>query len=204
MPQNDNPIFARGALSSMSFGLGAVAMYLLDPNTGARRRALTRDKLVHYGKLGRRQAGLTWHDLSNRTRGRLAWAQARFRKETVSDDVLVARCASKIGRLVSNSHPIGITAEDGVVYLSGPVFADELPHLLHTLSATPGVLKIESSLEPHRRTERVQVLQNHRLPPDLRPDSPRRLTPTARLFVGLSSLFGLSTGFFALRSRKAA
>lgn len=31
----------------ISFGLGALAMYLLDPEQGRRRRALMRDQLVH-------------------------------------------------------------------------------------------------------------------------------------------------------------
>jgi len=44
-------IFRIGAL-----GLGALAMYYFDPVSGNRRRALLRDKLVHYRTEGRHMA----------------------------------------------------------------------------------------------------------------------------------------------------
>jgi hypothetical protein len=44
-------------------------MYFLDPESGRRRRALLRDKLVHYRKEGREYAKGTSKDLRNRARG---------------------------------------------------------------------------------------------------------------------------------------
>jgi hypothetical protein len=51
--------------------LGAGLMYARDPHMGRRRRALARDKAVHYRRvLARRSIGKA-HDLRNRAKGRL-------------------------------------------------------------------------------------------------------------------------------------
>jgi hypothetical protein len=48
---------------------GVIVTWLLDPNVGHRRRALVRDKLVHYNKKGAGYLGKAGRDLSNRVRG---------------------------------------------------------------------------------------------------------------------------------------
>ena len=59
-----------------ALGLGALAMYYLDPVSGNRRRALLRDTLVHYRKEARVYAGGTYHDLRNRAHGVVAEARS--------------------------------------------------------------------------------------------------------------------------------
>jgi gas vesicle protein len=49
--------------------LGAFAMFVLDPQQGRRRRALARDKMVHYGKEIGDFATRTSKDLGNRAYG---------------------------------------------------------------------------------------------------------------------------------------
>jgi hypothetical protein len=56
-------------------GAGALAMYLFDPVSGNRRRALLRDKLVHYRKEAGEYAEGTAKDLSNRAHGLVAEAR---------------------------------------------------------------------------------------------------------------------------------
>ena len=49
--------------------LGAFAMFIFDPQQGRRRRALARDKMVHYGKQVGDFATATSKDLTNRAYG---------------------------------------------------------------------------------------------------------------------------------------
>jgi len=49
--------------------LGALAMFIFDPQQGRRRRALVRDKMVRYGNDVGDYVGATAKDLSNRAYG---------------------------------------------------------------------------------------------------------------------------------------
>ncbi len=53
-------------------GAGAAAMYLLDPQKGARRRSLIRDKAVGLSNDAREAISDTTRDLSNRAYGLIA------------------------------------------------------------------------------------------------------------------------------------
>jgi hypothetical protein len=58
-----------------AFGLGALAMYFFDPDSGKRRRALLRDQLVHARhEIGDYAEGTT-KDLRNRAYGLVAEAR---------------------------------------------------------------------------------------------------------------------------------
>ena len=63
-----------------ALGLGALAMYYFDPVSGNRRRALLRDKLVHYRKEAREYAGGTYKDLRNRAHGAVAEARSAIER----------------------------------------------------------------------------------------------------------------------------
>ena len=53
----------------VALGLGALAMYLLDPQQGRRRRALLRDQVTHAKRVVRERASGAARDLSNRAYG---------------------------------------------------------------------------------------------------------------------------------------
>ena len=59
----------------LTFGLGALTMYLFDPQQGRRRRALMRDQWTHAKRVVRERATGTARDLSNRTYGVAAEAR---------------------------------------------------------------------------------------------------------------------------------
>jgi hypothetical protein len=69
----------------LMFGLGAAAMYLLDPQQGRRRRALLRDKFVHTQRLVRERTEATARDLSNRAQGVAAQARRAVRTQLEPD-----------------------------------------------------------------------------------------------------------------------
>ena len=58
-----------------AFGLGALAMYFFDPDSGKRRRALLRDQLVHARHEIGDYAEDTTKDLRNRAYGLVAEAR---------------------------------------------------------------------------------------------------------------------------------
>jgi hypothetical protein len=58
-----------------AFGLGALVMYMMDPQQGRRRRALARDQLTSAQRQITETASATYQDLRNRAYG--MYAQAR-------------------------------------------------------------------------------------------------------------------------------
>ena len=104
-----NPIFLGGAV-------GVALMYFLDPNLGRRRRARTRDKVVHAARVVNEGAKVTARDTVHRVQG--AWAEARkiFEPEDVTDEVLIGRVRAELGRVVSHPHAIEVAASGGHRY----------------------------------------------------------------------------------------
>lgn len=142
--------------------VGAGLMYLLDPDRGARRRGLVRDRAAHAShKLG---DGLdaTARDLSNRARGAVAEVRSRFRKEVVDDAVLSERVRSAIGRVVSHPSAINVTVSEGRVTLQGPVLEHELDDVLRAVGRVRGVTEVVNELEVHRESGDVPPLQGGR------------------------------------------
>src|SRR6266852_6378392 len=100
-------------------GLGAGLMFLLDPDMGTRRRAILRDKLISFTRLAAWAADKTSRDLKNRVYGTVASTRSRFTDTEVSDDIVVERVRSQMGRAVSHPHAIQVTAESGKITLAG-------------------------------------------------------------------------------------
>jgi len=139
--------------------LGAGIMYLLDPDRGARRRALLRDRGVHAGhKLGDGLAG-TARDARNRTRGVAAALRSRLRKDEADDDIVHERIRSAIGRVVTHPGAISVIVEQGRVTLTGHVLADEVDNLIDQTRAVRGAGEVRNELEIHRTPEGVPALQ---------------------------------------------
>jgi len=178
-------------------GLGAALMYMLDPDRGRRRRALLRDQLVRVAHGTPDAVGAAARDLSNRARGLAAGAGSMLSSEEVSNEVLVARVRSKMGRVVSHPHAIEVTADQGRVTLGGPVLAREVAHLLSCVSRVRGVAGVESRLEVHAEAGNVPALQGGRRRPVHRFEFfQENWSPTARLLAGLTggalAAYGLS------------
>ena len=56
----------------LGVAVGALAMLMMDPQQGRRRRALVRDKITHAGHVGREYIETTSRDLRNRAEGVVA------------------------------------------------------------------------------------------------------------------------------------
>jgi hypothetical protein len=140
-------------------GIGAGLMFVLDPAQGSRRRALIRDKAVRASHALNRGVQLVGRDAYNRARGLAAAVFGHFRSESVIDDVLVARIRSEMGRWFSHSHAIQVVAQNGVVYLSGPILASEERKLFKAVKKVSGVRRVENQLQTHDEPGAIPSLQ---------------------------------------------
>jgi uncharacterized membrane protein len=163
--------------------LGAGAMYLLDPDRGARRRSLLRDRLVHAGhKLGD-GVSATARDTRNRAVGVAAELRSRLHENEVDDTVLHERVRSAVGRAVSHPGSISVTAFEGQVTLSGQVLASEVDDLIRQVEQVRGVREVRNQLEMHRSPDGVSSLQGSGRRPD-RGWATQNWPPSVRLAVG--------------------
>lgn len=74
------PVTLFGAL-----GIGAGLMYFLDPDRGKRRRALARERALHFTKVVNRELSKKTVDLRNRAQGVWFEAEKLFEDETVTE-----------------------------------------------------------------------------------------------------------------------
>lgn len=143
-------------------GLGAVLMYLFDPDRGKRRRALLRNKAEHASRVAIDAAGKTKRDVQNHVQGFLAEVDSLVAAGNVTDEVLEARVRSKMGRIVSHPHAVRVTANEGTVTLRGPILSDEIHRLLTVITGMRGVTNIDNRLEIHESRTETPALQGGR------------------------------------------
>lgn len=173
-----------------SAGVGAAAMYLVDPSRGRSRRARLAEAASHVSHRAQGVAGMTARDVRHRVSGLAARTLDRLvEEEAPADNVLVERVRARLGRLVSHPGAIDVSASGGTVTLKGEVFGAEVDQLIQGVAAVQGVTAIEHRLEPHRDAARVSALQGPG--PRTVPAAPAkwfRWTPTARLIAGMVGL----------------
>lgn len=174
-------------LATGALGLGAGAMYVLDPAGGRRRRGMMRDRLVHLAKAADNALAVTADDVANRTRGLVAEARAFLSGTDVPDERLAARVRSKLGHYVSHPRSIGVVASQGRIFLSGPILADEVPGLFAGIRRVRGVRQLVDRLDQHERPEDISGLQGGVRRAGPRPALLRESwSPTARLVAGVA------------------
>jgi uncharacterized membrane protein len=139
--------------------LGALAMYFLDPRDGRRRRARTRDKVVHAARVLNDAGKVTARDTAHRAKGMWATTRKLFKHEDVPDEVLIGRVRAELGRVVSHPHSVEVTAAGGHVTLSGPILAEEVRPLLRCVRGVSGVRAVSDRLAVYEDSAHVSGLQ---------------------------------------------
>jgi uncharacterized membrane protein len=168
-------------------GVGASAMYLMDPARGRRRRRLLADKLVHAAHVVSEEAGTTRRDLANHARGLAAAARRPFSGDDADDAVIRERVRAELGRAVSHPAAIDVAVYDGCVTLTGSVLSDEVSGLLEQVSKVRGVCDVEDVLDRHERAGSVPSLQGQSRKPARKFElQQENWTPTARLLTGIA------------------
>lgn len=177
------------------FGLGAGLMYLLDPDRGNSRRALIRDQAIGRADAAFDGLDVATRDLTQRVQGLVSEFQARVSPVEVTDDILVQRVRSKLGRWVSHPRVIIVEANEGRVMLRGPILQREVQPLLTVIRTVPGVREVINELEIHERPENVPSLQGGVPRMEVPELQQGQWAPGVRLLVGtgggLLALWGL-------------
>ena len=173
-------------------GIGGAVMFLADPNHGARRRALIRDKFTWMTRKTRDAAGSTWRDLGNRTAG----LQARVHGlsiDNVDDTTLTERIRSALGRATSHSRAVSVDVLDGWVTLTGDALTSESAAIIAAVNAVHGVEGVTNRLRTHAAAGSIPTLHGG--------SNPRRWatwlwsgwSPTAKLVAASLGAAALAT-----------
>ena len=127
--------------------IGAGLMFLLDPDRGPRRRALTRDRMLSVGRQAGQDFGAKARHLRDRARGLVAGARSRMEADLQDDDVVAEKVRAELSRVVSQPGAVVVAVEHGVVTLSGEATAGERENLISVTRGVRGVRDIEDLLE---------------------------------------------------------
>jgi hypothetical protein len=137
------------AVTTVSAGMvGAGLVYLLDPKLGRRRRAILRDKGVHFSKIVGRGLKITGRDIGHRFQGVISKGLSVFKKRSVIDNVLLQRVRAELGRAMMNPSGIKVNAMNGEVTLSGHVLQHEYRPLVKRIQRIAGVRYVVDRLTP--------------------------------------------------------
>lgn len=128
-------------------GIGAALMYLLDPDRGARRRSLLRDKAARASRVAGRGVVDRANDVRNRTQGQVAELRASFANDQLDDDQLVARVRAELGHRVDRARSIEIAAHDGAITIRGQVPPDGADDIVAAVRRVRGVKEVNNELE---------------------------------------------------------
>ncbi len=188
---------ASGLRLLLSSGLGAAAMYYFDPDRGRYRRALVRDQLVHAKHKTNHGASVVARDSRNRARGLAARMRSLLDRGQPDDALLTERVRACLGRAVSHPRAIHVQSEGGVITLTGPVLAAEVPLLIDCVLGVPGVRDVRNQLDMHAEPGRIPALQGGtpRHPGAGRLFRQENWSPTERAAGGLLGALAAIWGF---------
>lgn len=140
-------------------GAGAGLMFLLDPQTGNRRRALLRDKLRRFSRSAGERAS-AWSEMAaDHAQGFVAETSARLRQEEVDDRTLIERVRAELGRVMTNVSAVTVEARNGTVTLRGNALEREADAALAAARATRGVRSVADALVRRAQPGNVPSLQ---------------------------------------------
>ena len=137
-------------LLAIGAALGAALTWFFDPQNGARRRNMTRDKVVAFFRQGGRKAGRASRGVAAEAYGLKQKAtHLREEEKPQPDDVTLARkVESEIFRDAdAPKGRVNVNAEDGVVFLRGEVNDESMiKDLENAARKVQGVREVENLL----------------------------------------------------------
>lgn len=144
--------------------LGALAMYFLDPQRGHARRMLAQDKIYSLSRKTKRRVGQIAQNIRNRTFGAVKDLQSHLKTIETDDSTLELRVRSSIGRKVSHTRAIRVSAQNGIITLAGPILKHELRQLISCVENVPGVKSVKDELSKYDKPGDVSSLQGKGAP----------------------------------------
>lgn len=189
----------QGAMAAAA--LGALAMFLLDPDRGRRRRKQAASALRRAGSRTGSWLEVGGRDAGNRLQGVLAqWRRLSGQSTPPDDDILQARVRARLGRLVSHPHAVSVEASAGCITLGGPILAREQAALLADVARVDGVREVRDQLELHEHANGIPALQGEGQVAR-QGNAAQALPPALR---GAALAGGSALAWYALRKRTPA
>ena len=130
--------------------VGALAMFVVDPSQGSRRRSQLQDKMSNATHKTSKLMDRFVRDAHNRLLGLQAQARRIMAPKSlkpIDNHVLEARVRSRLSREIPQFDDVHISAREGTISLSGNISAEEESRLLEMVEAIPGVEAVQHHLE---------------------------------------------------------
>lgn len=103
-------------------------------------------------------------DTRNRTRGVLSEMTARLSDQGAPDWILEERVRSNLGRAGRNGRAVSVSADGGIIYLTGHVLREDEESIVKTALRTRGVHGVENRLQVVDNPQDIPALQGERSP----------------------------------------
>lgn len=152
---------SKASIFVLSAATSATLIYFLDARAGARRRSTLADKIIHWGRVGVHRANRQFRYFMNRTYGRSyeIGKSLLSNADEISDDILVERIRSKVGRILAHPKMLRIDSDQGRIRLSGYALTQEIPRLYQLVRRVRGVRSIHANnvipVESERRMSSI-------------------------------------------------
>jgi hypothetical protein len=138
---------------------GAGLMYILDPRSGRRRRAMLTGQVNRGLRQSREFASKVRIDAENRTRGLLREARIALQRGVTDDEKLAERVRSALGRLCSHPGALDVQCASGVARLTGDILSNEVERVLTGVRNVRGVKDVTNELQVHESADSIPALQ---------------------------------------------
>ncbi|MEO8200410.1 MAG: BON domain-containing protein [Gemmatimonadota bacterium] len=119
-------------------GVGALAMYFLDPESGDDRRAAASDRLVIAGRRSGEAIEGRARQLARGASTAARRAGARLKGEP-ANEVLAQRVRSSLDSVIAHPRRVNVSVEGGTVTLAGIIEEEEASGLTAAVRAVSGV-----------------------------------------------------------------
>lgn len=160
---SDRSSSGNGSLLIAGLGIGALIMYLADPNSGRRRRARLADQYQRTARVVQQGADVVLRDASHRAAGTVAAVRGWMdeRNQAVDDAILEERVRAALGRATRHSHAVHVQVAGDTVTLHGDALADEADRIVACAKKVRGVKSIDNRLELREAAEDFPTLRRH-------------------------------------------
>ena len=145
MKRRTNGVGQAGAMIAAA-GIGAAAMYFLDPARGARRRAIATDKAESLIRSSAQNLERRTVEARDHLTGIVSRTRARFGPDEPTDVQLAERVRAALGHHSDHVRGLEVVANDGVVTLRGTMPAGELRDVLRAARKVRGVRQVHDEL----------------------------------------------------------
>lgn len=160
---------SRYGATQLSIAIGALLtgvslMYLFDPRSGRRRRALLGGQVNRGLRQSRDFAQKVRTDAQNRARGLYEQSRSALHGGAPDDEIVAERARAALGRLCSHPGALEVTCTDRIVHLSGDILSDDVKHVLHGVRNVRGVKNVVNELRVHESADSIPSLQGEANP----------------------------------------